>query len=291
VILYVIRFESITLNPNELRPPAAMDSNTDGFTSTVFNSAFIEFKDEHDFRSVYAGRNITKGHLLMVEQVLEGTTPQLISALQADESLFNQLYPRTTPWKVFDVGGLQIEASTNKLKCNCFRGDRDDYHLIGRFTSMFNHSNDPNAATVCYNFKFENEACAKFLCTWAIKDITKGDSIDIHYTMTVGGPHTFITPHEYVKPDVPGSISMLVERILQNYHEKNTRKMIRTTVRQMLVHHGVYWSSSNAIQVTSRFRDEFESLFGCPFAHKTDLAKFIWVLQQKAFPGTPFAFN
>lgn len=268
-----------------------MDSNTDGFTSIVFNSPFIQLKDDHDFRSICAGRNITKGHLLMVEQALEGTTPQLISALQADESLFNQLYPRTTTWKELDTGGLQIEPAINKLACNCFRGEDSDYRVLGRFTSMFNHNNDPNAATAYKKLKFGNDACAIFLYTWAIKDITKGDSIDIHYTTTMGGPHTFITPHEYVKPDVPGSISMLVERIVKNYHDKNTMKLIRTTARQMLVHHGLYWASSNAIQVTSRFRDEFESLVGCPFAQPLDIGKFIWVWQQKVFPGTPFAFK
>ena len=167
--------------------------------------------------------------------------------------------------------------------------DRDNHWLWSQMMTMTAH---PNAATANMKLQFEYGACAKFMFTWAIKDVNKGDSIDIHYTANMGGPHEFITPHEYVKPIVPELIKMLVARILCDYEEKHMRKLIQTSARQMLVHRGLYWSSSNTIQVSSRFTDEFESLFGCKFTLQTHIfGKYLWMWQQNAFPGTPFAFD
>lgn len=124
--------------------------NTNNIVHTLFQSSKCNFVTNTDSSSVICDQNISEGDILLIEHCFYQTKENnslIANALRFQELIFNNLYPRTTPWSEDfaielpseDIGNL-IEL---KMANNCF-GDTNDI-TIGNNIHHFNHTNRPNA--------------------------------------------------------------------------------------------------------------------------------------------------
>jgi hypothetical protein len=154
-----------------------MDSN---YTNTMYWNPDVELVYQDGNYSVMARKDLAAGTLIMLEHVISGNIAEVIGAVMVDNTLLEQLYPRTE-YSILDMRARNIAAQT-KMEMNAFRFD--DAMVIGNMFSKFNHCCDPN----CHMAKADKPnlggciGCVPIYGMWVMSKVHQGTELTIDYT-------------------------------------------------------------------------------------------------------------
>lgn len=132
-------------------------------TNVIYKAPVIKIDYENDVYSVKAKKNIPSGTILMIEHGIFESFDDVVKITQADQELFNELFPRNSedPKKKAELNSVFYENN----------------FFLGRMLSKFNHKCDSNCIVIMNQFNGHRIAS---VCTSA--KIKKGDELFIDYT-------------------------------------------------------------------------------------------------------------
>jgi hypothetical protein len=152
----------------------------------MHKSVRLVYLPNKDYYGVYAAESISKGSVLVIENSVVDTTPNLITYLEQNPNIASEMYPRKSTisykekiinniWEWYDKG---IDPSNMK-----------SYGALFEFLSKINHSCTPNCFVikeVISNTENNYHGCFVLIAT---ENIPKGKEILLSYGPETGHGH------------------------------------------------------------------------------------------------------
>jgi len=163
---------------------------------TIYKNGRISFEiDDKDYRFVKATKDIKKGEIILIEQVLysddyeTNTQNNVVMNTLYNEDLFNSLYPRNYKYNLENIlngndKDKLIECLASKIQKNMFKINElgKTIMILGYDYTRFNHSKDPNINF--HHFRIEIPKIDILIYIFymvAFKDIKENEELTINY--------------------------------------------------------------------------------------------------------------
>lgn len=195
--------------------------------SVIFISGLIEkrFNETKGYSGYYAKRDIKRGTLLLIEQLITSTNPtHLINFLFLHPELSDEMHPikKTKSEDCLSACVQKYEAGVYKMR---------NFFVVTVQGSLFTHSCSDNNANPSFGSDTDDNYCPKVMEIYAIKDIKQDTEITITWDFQFG--HEKKNPHAAMPLGYPCNCNKSY-KVRKDRFERSRKQNEEFTVKQSM---------------------------------------------------------